>query len=75
MESKEWLYTYKYLKYQGQTHQDVIDFANIHFYENRLKLSDHLQQTDKLPFSNFRTDLQRYLGKRDSFIFRVSLPN
>ncbi len=49
-QKNKWTWAYDMLTHQGRMHAEVMEFANIHFYEKKLQLIPADWQTEKLNF-------------------------
>lgn len=70
-QKKEWNWAYGVLTHQGRMHQDLMDYPNLHFYEQLLDILPFSAQRQKVPLmlkSSNTTDVGLLGEQRNLFI-------
>jgi len=60
---KEWSHAFGVLSYQGRMHQDIMAFANRHFYENRLAVLPGLNRLTAAQSFDTRIEQEQFVAE------------
>ncbi|MBK8700428.1 MAG: AAA family ATPase [Saprospiraceae bacterium] len=67
--TNDWFHSWAILSHQGRMHQEIMQFVNLHFYENKLKAIPTLDRLSATYFLKGNNPLQDLLGRHRMLYF------